>query len=124
MKITISTHNISAVNRHIQALGRLFNKDVPNPYEVYDILHRAEKEANRKACDYCNGLIDSEAFNKWEEKLIPRLQKKLGVEKMPDGFFVNSDPRGYALKMRENSFQKGDLWTDFGGYGILAPDFS
>jgi len=28
MKITISTHNISAANRHIQALGRLFGKDV------------------------------------------------------------------------------------------------
>lgn len=121
MKITISTHNIFAANRHIQALGRLFGKDVPNPYEVYDILRRAEKEANRKACDYCNGLIDSEAFNKWEEKFLARLKKKLGVENMPDGFFVNGDPRGYALKMRVGSCN--DLWPDFGGYGILAPDF-
>lgn len=121
MKITISTHNISAANRHIQALGKLFGFDHPNPYECYNILRRAEKEANRKACDYCNGKLSGASFDKWEEKFLARLQKKLAVEKMPEGFFVNGDPRGYALKMREKTFD--GLWTDFGGYGILAPNF-
>ncbi len=41
--------------------------------------------------------------------------------------FVNRDPRGYALKidsewMRDHP--KAMLHTDFGGYGIIAPDFS
>lgn len=40
--------------------------------------------------------------------------------------FVNSDPRGYALKI-ENDWMRahgGNLHRDMGGYGILAPDFS
>ena len=39
------------------------------------------------------------------------------------GFFVNWDPRGYALKLHEKSVPF-DLHTDWGGYQILAPNIN
>jgi len=122
MKITLQSHNILAASRHIQILGEMFGKDVPNPYETYEILLKAEKEANRRMCKECNEAIDEEQSEKWMENFLARLQKKLGVEKMPEGFFVNGDPRGYSLKMKAGTFPSG-FWTDFGGYGILVPEF-
>lgn len=122
MKITLQSHNILSAARHVQLLGELFGKDVPNPYETYEILLKAEKEAHRQTTKECNEAISDEESEKWSEKFIARLMKKLGVEKMPDGFFINYDPRGYALKMKEGTFPQG-LYTDFGGYGILAPEF-
>ena len=40
--------------------------------------------------------------------------------------FINRDPRGYALKIREIWMRNysGNLHRDWGGYGILAPDFT
>lgn len=122
MKVTIQSHNIINAARHIQLLGEIFGKDVPNPYETYEILLKAEREANRRMCKECNEPISEEDSEKWSENFLKRLTKRLGVEKMPDGFFVNGDPRGYSLKMKEGTFQKG-FWIDFGGYGILAPEF-
>jgi hypothetical protein len=40
--------------------------------------------------------------------------------------FHNGDPRGYALKIREEYVREHalDIHRDWGGYGILAPDLS
>lgn len=122
MKVTLQSHNILSAARHVQLLGEMFGKDVPNPYETYEILLKAEKEAHRRTTLECNEAISEEESEKWHEKFLNRLTKKLGVAKMPDGFFINYDPRGYALKMKQGTFPQG-LYTDFGGYGILAPEF-
>lgn len=121
MKIAIQSHNIINAARHIQFLGEMFNVGVINPYATFEILLKAEREANRRATKECNEAISEEDSDKWWDNFNRRLTKNLGVEKMPDGFFINHDPRGYALKMREKTFD--GLWTDFGGYGILAPNF-
>lgn len=40
----------------------------------------------------------------------------------PRGYaFINHDPRGYALKLKLREYIPG-IHTDFGGYGIVAPD--
>lgn len=122
MKITLQSHNILSAARHVQLLGEMFGCEVPNPYQVFETLVKAEKEAHRRATLECNESISEEESDKWHEKFIARLTKKLGVAKMPDGFFINYDPRGYALKMKQGTFPQG-LYTDFGGYGILAPEF-
>ncbi len=122
MKITLETHNIINAARHIQLLGEMFGFNYPNPYEVYDILLKAEREAHRQTTKECNEHVSDEDSDKWRENFIRRLTKKLYVDKMPDGFVINYDPRGYALKMKEGAFPQG-FWTDFGGYGILAPEF-
>lgn len=40
--------------------------------------------------------------------------------------FINRDPRGYALKIREIWMRNysGNLHRDWGGYGILAPEIT
>lgn len=94
-----------------------------DPVKVCKTLFRIEKQLHKNAEYYCNGQIDENSFernkNKFKKQLIPILG-----ESVP--WFINSDPRGYALKikddyMRENNIQ---LDRDLGGYGILAPDFS
>lgn len=122
MKLTIQSHNILAAARHLQILGQIFGNDCVNPYSTFEILLKAEKEANRKATDYCNGLIDGDKFEAWKDKFLFRLKNKLMIDKLPSGFILNTDPRGYALKMAEGTFPDG-MWRDFGGYGILAPEF-
>ena len=36
-------------------------------------------------------------------------------------FIINRDPRGYALKIKPNTYDT--LHRDFGGYGILSPEY-
>lgn len=122
MKVTLQSHNIINAARHIDILGKIFGWDVQNPFELYEILLKAEREARRQTTKECNEAISDEESEKWSENFIRRLTKNLGIDKMPDGFFINYDPRGYALKMKEGTFPQG-LWTDWGGYGILAPEF-
>ena len=40
--------------------------------------------------------------------------------------FVNGDCRGYALKIFDDYIRKNDItiYRDWGGYGIIAPDFT
>lgn len=122
MKVTLQSHNIINAARHIQLLGEMFGPTCANPYATFEILLKAEREARRRTTLECNQAISDEESEKWSEKFLNRLTKNLGVSKMPDGFFINYDPRGYALKMKEGTFPQG-LWTDWGGYGILAPEF-
>lgn len=123
MKIQIQSHNILPAAKHIKVLGEMFGNDCANPYATYETLLTAERKANRKACQYCNGEISCEEWEKWGEKFVKNLAAKLGLSEMPSGFFLNGDPRGYALKMKEGTFPDG-LTRDFGGYGILGADFS
>lgn len=37
-------------------------------------------------------------------------------------FVLNWDPRGYAVKMEADDIRKTNIFTDFGGYGILIPN--
>lgn len=122
MKITLETHNIINAARHIQLLGEMFGVGCINPYATFEILLKAEREAHRQTTKECNESVSDEDSEKWSVNFMARLTKKLGVERMPLGFFINYDPRGYALKMNEGTFPQG-FWTDFGGYGILAPEF-
>ena len=69
------------------------------------------------------------------DKIRAEVTKVFGG-KLPIGFVINGDPRGYSLKIKEeqnrifvnsddgkNHDQKVINYTDWGGYGILAPEF-
>ena len=94
-----------------------------------------EARAHRLAELECNGEISEEkaekqaaAIEKQVRNLLPRLAHydNNGVK---SNFFINGDPRGYALKMHEKA--AGMLegitgkrpYTDWGGYVILCPEF-
>lgn len=41
-------------------------------------------------------------------------------KKFESELYFNRDPRGYAIKIEADDLESG-LWTDWGGYGIVAP---
>jgi hypothetical protein len=85
-------------------------------------LIRAENQMHRTAERYCNGDITEEQ-NDWAERSITARIKGLFGGELPPGFFINGDPRGYALKIEQPNDKRLISFTDWGGYGILAPEF-
>jgi len=96
-----------------------------DPIKLCKKLRRLEAKAHSAATDHCNGLIDCE---QWEEISIDIVSKLIALLNPQDisEFFVNGDPRGYALKIESESVKerKLEIERDWGGYGILAPDLS
>jgi hypothetical protein len=105
---------------HLAALQAFFtNAEVESKFIA---LRRLEEKAHRFAEMYCNvENFDMESAHKNVIKAATRIFNG----KLPAGFFFNQDPRGYALKIDNDSVLIPEgLHTDWGGYGILAPDFS
>lgn len=97
--------------------------------EVYKKLSRIESKLHRLSERECNGEVTDkqsqpqyDTAEKQIKELLPRLQNF-------GGFFFNGDPRGYTLKIKEDVKDKiyaatgFRMHSDFGGYGILSPDF-
>jgi hypothetical protein len=118
MKIKIE--NYANLKRHLENLALIANCSEWEALKIYEKLRRIELKANRLATMECNGEIEGdenrdEKIKKSVLKLLPGLQ----------GFFLNGDPRGYSLKIKEDvtKLTYPSLCTDWGGYGILAPEF-
>lgn len=108
-------------NRHLKALAELgFTGS-------YRTLRTLENRANWNALQYCNGDIDGDQYEERQERIKASVTR-LFDGKLPAGFFVNGDPRGYALKIDMDNLEYGfrmslaGLHKDWGGYGILAPE--
>ena len=87
--------------------------------QIWRRLRRIEAEAGAIAMQLCNGPDMS------EEEREARIAKVTGkvvavFGTLPPGFFVNLDPRGYALKLRPGSVSFA-LYEDWGKNQILAP---
>ena len=90
-------------------------------------LKKLEKRGHKLAEDCCNFLsMESVSFQRREKRLINDVKKAFGGT-LPEGFKLNLDPRGYALKIDFEQCPKNkdmlNIETDFGGYGILVPEF-
>lgn len=99
-------------------------------------LRHLETEAHHLAEDYCNGIIDTEDTLKdgviirgiefYLERIRKRLDNILYYKEKDIPCFINTDPRGYALKIKDDYIEKirnkVNISTDFGGYGLIAPD--
>ena len=141
----IEARNAYAYIQHIKLLAYLSGKEEPQDLrnyaysvtgeEICTKLRRLEARAHRLAELECNGEMSEEkaekqaaAIEKQVRNLLPRLAHydNNGVK---SNFFINGDPRGYALKMHEKA--AGMLegitgkrpYTDWGGYVILCPEF-
>lgn len=127
MTIQIKT---AQIDRHVNALAKLLstsNHEVA--MRAYKRLRRVEMEAERAAVAYCS--IPNFDWEKARENVEWKVKKIFGG-KLPPGFFVNGDPRGYALKIDAGQSYESEyhpeyipegLHRDWGGYGILAPEF-
>lgn len=91
-------------------------------------LFKAENDTSKRAEQYCNGECPE---GDWIAcKIVTNILIEDALGKLPPGFFVNSDPRGYALKI-DNESPEGKalidavgLQTDWGGYGLLSPEIT
>lgn len=87
--------------------------------QIYCKLRIIEGRASRYATDDCNGDPVPE---EWQEQIAEKVRAVF--MRLPDGFFVNGDPRGYALKLDNDKVKIPEgMQTDWGGYGLLAPTF-
>ena len=114
------------IRKHGEDLNRIFNLN-EDPDKLARRIHRLEIKAHRLATDYCNGE-NGVNTDTWDEKTLPvmkALDKILHYTRLSIPVYLNGDARGYALKIdsdyvRNNNMQ---IHTDWGGYGILAPEF-
>lgn len=77
-----------------------------------------EIRANRLAEKYCNDEVDYSIIEAGFNRIKDELKEGFGG-KLPDGFFINQDPRGYQLKLENNSAIS--FHDDYAS--ILAPNF-
>ena len=116
----------SRITRHGQNLKAMFNLD-PNldPVKLCKRLFRLENKAHRLAVDFCNGVIDQLEWDKKADQILTKVKTILNNKKV---LFCNGDARGYALKIDDEYTRyirscNINIHRDWGGYGIIAPDF-
>lgn len=119
--------------QHAFKLARIFPKVTWDPNDSSTIspkslmfqLAALEHKAHKLAEAECNGEISEDAAKGAEASILARLDALLGFKALGVPVFMNGDPRGYALKI-DAEYVRGhklDIYTDWGGYGILRPDF-
>ena len=124
----MKTRNADQFFRHVCDLQTLAGVgSYHEGLEVYKKLHRIEARLNRIFTNECNGLsvLTEEQEEKRDAIILNKVKSLLPGCKT---IFLNGDPRGYALKItteeaRELRDKGINIYTDFGGYGILAPEF-
>lgn len=96
--------------------------------ELCKKLRRQELAAEKLTTELCNGTTpDRQNYAECQlEKIRLQVCQYLGIAADASFMFINHDPRGYALKLSDNYMNDTGavLYKDWGGYGILAPDFS
>jgi hypothetical protein len=128
--ITKSTATAARRAAHHRALASLHaTPSKADGLKMWRALRRLERIANDAATAQCNGeTYRTQPFredSEWEafKGQIKATAKHIFGGTLPKGFFVNGDPRGYALKINP---ERGDvpagLHQDFGGYGCLAAE--
>lgn len=134
MKIT-SKYTLERFTRHCKELESLGAED---GVKAYNRLVTLEKRAHKLAEDLCNFLDSEHSSVDKRSASIERAVAKVFGGILPVGFKFNYDPRGYALKIDTESnkvirlphfagetvhYDRVISYTDFGDYGILAPEF-
>ncbi len=126
------------IQKHGENLNAIFNTGI-DPVTLCKKLRTLEKKANKIAMDYCNGEGGVTTDNV-DNKISPIMKKVYlilnnGVynddrpHKRGVPVFFNNDARGYQLKINDSyvnllKLAGKDIYTDWGGYGIIAPDFT
>ena len=141
MTKTQKTEMYEKIRQHGENLNLIFNTGL-DPVVLCKKLFRIERKANFAATCLLNTntlhLLELNRFTGYDiketteekqdiffDKIKKSVYKILG-EKAKDVFFINYDARGYSLKLKSDFTASCgvDIYQDWGGYGILAPDFS
>jgi hypothetical protein len=131
------------IEKHGNDLKAIFNLESADPIKLSKQLHGLEVKANRAATCLCTNTLDRLELTRYEEQsgdvrqateeeqdtffdsILNKVDKILNFKKQNIPVFINHDPRGYALKIKSEYVQTNqvDIYRDFGGYGILSPEF-
>lgn len=106
----IESYNYANFARQLEILGI--------DWQDFNRLRRIEKYCNRIALKLAtdgNFTIPDDWSDKQIKKVVSICPKLGGYN-----LFINLDPRGYALKVSDPPLA---MYRDFGGYGIVAPEF-
>ena len=87
------------------------------PVELCKKLHRHEVRAHRLTEEMCCVDVNHDAAL---DRIEIAVTKILGNG---PPIFINRDPRGYALKIRTEHAKELYIHKDWGGYGIICPEF-
>lgn len=126
------------IEKHGNNLNKIFNTRL-DPVKLCKKLRKLELKAAKLAEDYANGEngVTTDNIREKELPIMKEVYKILNngiynddrphMKKVP--VFFNTDPRGYALKINDAyvkllEINGKSIFKDWGGYGIIAPDFS
>ena len=118
------TNMYSEISIHGENLNRIFSTGL-DPVTLSKKLHSLEIRAHALTLTECN-------TGKSHKVELSAILTKVKMLLCPDNtnlsnaIFINGDARGYALKIKDDYVRKHNLtiYRDWGGYGILAPDFT
>ena len=113
------------IMNHGFKINRAFNLNRSDPVTLCKQLHRLEVRAHRMAEQFCNGEISEDFNDRAEGSIMKSLDKILNFKAQGIPVIFNGDPRGYALKIESDYVRDHDIdiHRDWGGYGIIAPEF-
>lgn len=120
----------AAVIQHGENLLRIFPYATErDPVKLCKRLRKLEKQGEALALRLCNGpeFPSEDAADKIEAEILGKVDDYLTYHMAKVPVFLNRDPRGYALKIKESWMRERHelrLHRDWGGYGIIAPDLT
>jgi len=125
MKKTDKEKMHNDIKKHGEQLNNIFHTEF-GPVELCKKLFRIENKVHTWSEYYCNGNINMEQWESTQNRALKQLDKILNFKVKNIPVFINGDPRGYALKIDDEYVRENNLEVhrDWGGYGILAPDFT
>jgi prolyl-tRNA synthetase len=122
------------IRKHGENLNAIFNTGL-DPVALCKKLHRLENKAHGIETKECNGDYNEMPYDdetgeiiyvrEQEDKILNSLDKILNFRKLGIPVFINGDARGYTLKIKSKYVADNQItiYQDWGGYGIIAPDF-
>jgi len=130
------------IEEHGANLNAIFNTDFDN-IKLCKKLRQLEVKAHHATTCLCNtNTLDRLELTREEERtglypkqatedeqdaffgaILNKVDKILNFRAKHIPVFINHDPRGYALKVKDCRENNLKIYQDWGGYGILAPEF-
>ena len=98
---------------------RYIEKYCPKEYSrLLNLEHHSDVVLEDYIYSEVERILDQE-----QDKIVSKVAKILNTS--TDNIYFNGDPRGFALKFSEDFSRTlpTNFYKDFGGYGIIAPDF-
>lgn len=108
------------IKEHGDNLKSIFDIDIDS-VELCKKLFRLENKAHRFTTDDCNYGHSDDRVKLFENEILSKVSSILNCDR--DIMFLNGDARGYALKFTSKFSKDKNIYKDWGGYGIIAPDF-